>query len=265
MALSDYQIWFLTGSQHLYGPEAIEQVGRNSREIAAYLSEAAAIPASVVFKPVLTTAEEIAGICSEADNDARCIGVIAWMHTFSPAKNWIAGLAALRKPLLHLHTQYNRDIPWSEIDMDFMNLNQAAHGDREFGFIMSRLRLRRKVVVGHWRDEACRIRSALGRGRRPPGRRRGASRWRASATICARWRSPKATRWRRRRSFGYSVNGYGVGDLVAVVNEVGDGEIDALVAEYESAYRMTADLRRAARVTGRCARRRGSRSAWRNF
>ena len=154
MALSNYQIWFLTGSQHLYGPEAIEQVGAHSREITGYLNDLDEIPLQVVYKPVLTTAEEITGACSEANADERCVGVIAWMHTFSPAKNWIAGLTALRKPLLHLHTQFNRDIPWSEIDMDFMNLNQAAHGDREFGFMMSRLRLRRKVVVGHWRDAA---------------------------------------------------------------------------------------------------------------
>ncbi len=244
MALSDYQIWFLTGSQHLYGPEAIEQVGRNSREIAALLNDAAAIPVTVAFKPVLTTAEAIAGICLEADNDDRCIGVIAWMHTFSPAKNWIAGLAALRKPLLHLHTQYNRDIPWSDIDMDFMNLNQAAHGDREFGFIMSRLRLRRKVVVGHWRDEG--VQDQIGVWAR------AAAGWQESGRIkLARFgdnmRSVAVTEGDKvaaQAQFGYSVNGYGIGDLVAVVNQVSDGEIDALVAEYESSYRLAADLRK---------------------
>ena len=243
MALSDYQIWFLTGSQHLYGPEAIEQVGRNSREIAAYLNDAAAIPVTVAFKPVLTTAEEIAGICLEADNDDRCIGVIAWMHTFSPAKNWIAGLSALRKPLLHLHTQYNRDIPWSDIDMDFMNLNQAAHGDREFGFIMSRLRLRRKVVVGHWRDDG--VQDQIGVWAR------AAAAWQESGRIkVARFgdnmRSVAVTEGDKvaaQAQFGYSVNGYGIGDLVAVVNQVSDGEIDALVREYESSYRLAADLR----------------------
>ena len=244
MALSDYQVWFLTGSQHLYGPEAIEQVGRNSREIAAHLSEAASIPVSVAFKPVLTTAEAIAGVCSEANNDARCIGVIAWMHTFSPAKNWIAGLAALQKPLLHLHTQYNRDIPWSEIDMDFMNLNQAAHGDREFGFIMSRLRLRRKVVVGHWRAEN--VQDQIGVWAR------AAAAWGETGRIkVARFgdnmRSVAVTEGDKvaaQAQFGYSVNGYGLGDLVAVVNQVSDAEIDALAAEYESAYRMTPDLRK---------------------
>lgn len=244
MALSDYQIWFLTGSQHLYGPEAIEQVGRNSREIAAQLDDAAAIPVQVVFKPVLTTAEEIAGVCSEANNDARCIGLIAWMHTFSPAKNWIAGLSLLRKPLLHLHTQYNRDIPWSEIDMDFMNLNQAAHGDREFGFMLSRLRMRRKVVVGHWRAES--VQSQIGVWAR------AAAAWQETGRIkVARFgdnmRSVAVTEGDKvaaQAQFGYSVNGYGVGDLVALVNQVGDGEIDALVAEYEDTYRMSADLRK---------------------
>ncbi|MDE2750166.1 MAG: L-arabinose isomerase [Chloroflexota bacterium] len=243
MALSDYQVWFLTGSQHLYGPEAIEQVGRHSREIAAFLNDAAAIPVQVVFRPPLTTAEAIAGICSEANNDERCIGVIAWMHTFSPAKNWIAGLSALQKPLLHLHTQYNRDIPWSEIDMDFMNLNQAAHGDREFGFIMSRLRLRRKVVVGHWRDES--LQDQLGVWAR------AAAGWHETRRVkVARFgdnmRSVAVTEGDKvaaQAQFGYSVNGYGLGDLVAVVNQVSDGEIDALVAEYEQAYRMAADLR----------------------
>ncbi|MCY3831738.1 MAG: L-arabinose isomerase [Chloroflexi bacterium] len=242
MALSDYQVWFLTGSQHLYGPEAIEQVGRNSREIAAHLHEAAAIPVQVVYKPVLTTAEAIAGLCSEADNDARCVGLIAWMHTFSPAKNWIAGLSALRKPLLHLNTQYNRDIPWSEIDMDFMNLNQAAHGDREFGFMMSRLRMRRKVVVGHWRAESVQDRIGVWA--------RAAAAWQETGRVkVARFgdnmRSVAVTEGDKvaaQAQFGYSVNGYGVGDLAAVVNEVSDGEIDALIAEYEMAYRMGADL-----------------------
>ncbi len=243
MALSDYQIWFLTGSQHLYGPEAIEQVGRHSREIAAFLNDVGAIPVQVVFRPPLTTAEAIAGICSEANNDERCIGAVAWMHTFSPAKNWIAGLAALDKPLLHLHTQYNRDIPWSEIDMDFMNLNQAAHGDREFGFIMSRLRLRRKVVVGHWRDE--RLQDQVGVWAR------AAAGWHETRRVkVARFgdnmRSVAVTEGDKvaaQAQFGYSVNGYGLGDLVAVVNQVSDGEIDALVAEYEQTYRMAADLR----------------------
>ncbi len=243
MRLGNYQIWFLTGSQHLYGPEAIEQVGAHSREIAAYLDDLTEMPLEVVYKSVLTTAEEITGICNEANVSARCVGVVAWMHTFSPAKNWIAGLTALRKPLLHLHTQYNRDIPWAEIDMDFMNLNQAAHGDREFGFMMSRLRLRRKVVVGHWRAETAPGQIAV---------------WARAAAAWAETQNMKVARFgdnmrdvavtegdkvAAQAQFGYQVNGYGVGDLVAVVDQVTDAEIDALTAEYDAAYRMSADLR----------------------
>ena len=243
MTLSDYQVWFLTGSQHLYGPEAIEQVGAHSREIAAALDDSAEIPLRVVYKPVLTTAEAIHGACNEANTDEKCMGVIAWMHTFSPAKNWIAGLTALRKPLLHFHTQYNRDIPWAAIDMDFMNLNQAAHGDREFGFMLSRLRLRRKVVVGHWRDVEAQ-------------RQIGA--WTRAAAAWAETQGMKVARFgdnmrnvavtegdkvAAQAQFGYQVNGYGIGDLAALVNQVGDAEVDALTAEYADTYVMAADLR----------------------
>ena len=243
MALSNYQVWFLTGSQHLYGPEAIEQVGEHSREIAAALNDVAEIPLEIVYKPVLTTAEEIYSICSEANTTAKCVGVITWMHTFSPAKNWIAGLSSLQKPLLHLHTQYNCDIPWSEIDMDFMNLNQAAHGDREFGFMMSRLRMRRKVVVGHWQDGTVQGQIAVWA--------RASAAWRETqgmkvARFGDNMRSVAVTEGDKvaaQAQFGYQVNGYGVGDLVAVVDEVSAAEIDALVAEYEATYRMSADLR----------------------
>ncbi len=152
--LSKYEIWFLVGSQQLYGQDAIEQVATHSREIVAALNDSTSIPVRVVFKPVLPTPNAIHSICMEANATETCVGIVTWMHTFSPAKNWIAGLSALQKPLAHLHTQYNRDIPWSEINMDFMNLNQAAHGDREFGFMASRMRLNRKVVVGHWADDA---------------------------------------------------------------------------------------------------------------
>ena len=244
MPLSDYQIWFLTGSQHLYGPEAIEQVGAHSREIAAYLDDLAEIPLQVVYKPVLTTPEEILAACSDANTDTQCVGVVAWMHTFSPAKNWIAGLTTLQKPLLHLHSQYNRDIPWSEIDMDFMNLNQAAHGDREFGFMMSRLRLRRKVVVGHWRDTRVQGQVAVWA--------RAAAAWHETqgmkvARFGDNMRNVAVTEGDKvaaQAQFGYQVNGYGVGDLVAVVNQVSDAEIDALAEEYEATYRMSADLRK---------------------
>src|SRR5215213_4168699 len=147
--LKQLEVWFVTGSQHLYGEETLRQVAEHSQQIAASLDKAAQVPVRVVFKPT----EEIYGICQEANTAPNCIGIVAWMHTFSPAKMWINGLKILRKPLLHLHTQFNRDIPWSEIDMDFMNLNQSAHGDREFGFLAARMKLKRKLVAGHWKDE----------------------------------------------------------------------------------------------------------------
>ena len=243
MALSDYQVWFLTGSQHLYGPEAIEQVGEHSREIAAFLNVIAMIPIEIVTRPVLTTAEEIHNICREANQTPNCVGVMAWMHTFSPAKNWIPGLSALRKPLLHLHTQYNRDIPWADIDMDFMNLNQAAHGDREFGFMMSRMRMKRKVVVGHWQDENVQAQISV-------WTRAAAAWYETQGMKVARFgdnmRSVAVTEGDKvaaQAAFGYQVNGYGVGDLVAWVRRVSDAEIDALVKEYEATYRMSAELK----------------------
>src|SRR5574338_692182 len=150
--LKELEVWFVTGSQHLYGEKTLKQVAQHSREIALFLNNAKEISVRVVFKPVVKTPEEIFAICQEANNAKKCIGIIAWMHTFSPAKMWIGGLKILHKPLCELHTQLNSDIPWNDIDMDFMNLNQSAHGDREFGFIMSRMRLRTKVIVGFWQD-----------------------------------------------------------------------------------------------------------------
>ena len=150
--LASFEVWFVTGSQHLYGPETLETVARQATEVAAALDASASIPVRVVMKPVVVDAEGIRAVMLEANAAPACVGVIAWMHTFSPAKMWVAGLDALQRPLLHLHTQYHQGIPWDGIDMDFMNLNQAAHGDREFGFIAARMRLERKVVVGHWTD-----------------------------------------------------------------------------------------------------------------
>ena len=150
MDLRKLEVWFVTGSQHLYGKEALDQVAEHSNQIASFLDKES--PLRVIWKPVLTTPEAIRDLCLEANNAKSCAGLVLWMHTFSPAKMWIAGLSALNVPFLHLHTQFNRELPWSTIDMDFMNLNQAAHGDREFGFITARLRLARKVVVGFWQD-----------------------------------------------------------------------------------------------------------------
>jgi L-arabinose isomerase len=151
--LKKLEVWFVTGSQSLYGEETLVQVAEHSRQIAQYLSQAHQVPVQVVFKPILTSSDGIYQLCLEANAAKNCIGLITWMHTFSPAKMWIAGLTNLKKPFVHLHTQFNRDIPWSTIDMDFMNLNQSAHGDREYGFIGSRLRLNRKVIVGFWQED----------------------------------------------------------------------------------------------------------------
>ena len=234
--LKGYEVWFVTGSQHLYGPKTLERVAEHSREIASALDASAHIPVKVVFKPVLTTPEAIRDLCLEANSTKNCIGLITWMHTFSPAKMWIAGLSALKKPLLHLHTQYNREIPWSEIDMDFMNLNQSAHGDREFGFIGSRMRLNRKVVVGHWQDDD--IQASIGIWVR------AACAWSdAQGGKIARFgdnmRDVAVTEGDKVEAqirLGYDVYGYGVGDLVELINQVADAEIDKLVQTYFDEY-----------------------------
>jgi L-arabinose isomerase len=240
----DLEVWFVTGSQNLYGPETLRQVAANSQEIAAALSAAAAIPVRVVFRPVVKTPDEASAVCQEANAAPACIGLVTWCHTFSPSKMWINGLKSLRKPLLHLHTQHNRDLPWSTIDMDFMNLNQAAHGDREHGFIMSRLRLDRKVVVGHWQDVE--VQERLGA-------------WCRAALAWHDWQGARFCRFgdnmrevavtegdkvAAQIQFGYSVNGYGVGDLVACVEAVTPEEADALVEQYEASYTLAPSLRR---------------------
>ena len=176
-ALDRFDIWLVTGSQDLYGEEVLLQVGDHSTKIGAGLDAAPSIPVRVVTKPVVKGPEAIEQLCKEANADPRCVGVVAWMHTFSPSKMWIGGLTSLRKPFLHLHTQFNRDLPWEQIDMDFMNLNQAAHGDREFGFIGTRMRLDRKVVVGHWGDDD--LQKEIGTWVR------AACAWAASATTAA--------------------------------------------------------------------------------
>ena len=241
--LKGYEVWFVTGSQHLYGPKTLETVAEHSREIAAVLGESAHMPVQVVFKPVLTTPDAIRELCLEANSARNCIGLVTWMHTFSPAKMWIAGLSLLRKPFLHLHTQFGREIPWSTIDMDFMNLNQSAHGDREFGFIGSRMRLNRKVVVGHWGDEETQREIGV---------------WVRAACAWADAQGAKIARFgdnmrdvavtegdkvQAQIQFGYDVYGYGVGDLVKRVNDVGDAEVDQLVQTYLDEYDVAAELR----------------------
>lgn len=240
--LKQNEVWFVTGSQHLYGPKTLEQVATNSKEIAKALGNSNEILVQVVFKPVLTTPEDIRNLCLEANSTKNCIGLITWMHTFSPAKMWIAGLSLLKKPFLHLHTQYNREIPWSTIDMDFMNLNQAAHGDREFGFIGSRMRLNRKVVVGHWGDAD--VQKSIGV-------------WVRAASAWADWQGAKIARFgdnmrsvavtegdkvQAEIDLGYSVYGYGVGDLVREVNKVEDSEVNKLIEEYLDVYDVVPSL-----------------------
>ena len=237
------ELWFLTGSQELYGEQTLRQVAEQSREIANALDGTSEIGLPVVWKPVLTSAAGIRQACVDASSDPSCVGVIAWMHTFSPAKAWISGLEALRKPLLHLHTQANVTLPWAEIDMDFMNLNQAAHGDREFGFIETRMRVRRKTVVGHVSDPG--VRERIGSWAR------AALGWDAAQNLrLARFgdnmRDVAVTEGDKVEAqvrFGMSVNTYGVNDLVAVVDAIADAEIDKLVAEYEAAYTVAPELR----------------------
>jgi L-arabinose isomerase len=242
--LKQLEVWFITGSQHLYGPAALKQVAANSQQVAQALDASSAIPVKVVFKPVVKTPDEATALCQEANLAPQCIGLISWCHTFSPSKMWINGLSLLRKPLAHLHTQHNRDIPWATIDMDFMNLNQAAHGDREHGFIMSRMRMNRKVVVGFWQDAAvqgqlgawCRAAAAWHDGQGAKFCRFGDNMREVAVT--------EGNKVSAQLKFGYAVNGYGVGDLVKQVNAVTDAEITALCQAYEAGYTMAKDLRK---------------------
>ncbi len=237
--LKKLEVWFVTGSQHLYGPDTLKKVAEDSAEIAAFLERSPSVVTKVVFKPVLTTPDSISELCSKANSDPNCIGLITWMHTFSPAKMWIRGLSILNRPFLHLHTQLNRDIPWDTIDMDFMNLNQSAHGDREFGFISARMRLNRKVIVGHYMD---------------PETVAGISVWIRSAAALADAKTLKVARFgdnmrdvavtegnkvSAQMQMGYSVYGYGVGDLVKSVNDVKDTAVRKLIGDYGDEYKMT--------------------------
>jgi L-arabinose isomerase len=238
------EVWFLTGSQGMYGEQTLRQVAEQSRHIAQALQASGHVPAQVVWKPVLTGADAIRRACLDATADDDCAGVIAWMHTFSPAKMWIAGLNALAKPLLHLHTQANVALPWATIDMDFMNLNQAAHGDREFGYIQTRLGVARSTVAGHVSDPV--VTTRIGG-------------WARAALGRAELRSMKLARFgdnmrevavtegdkvAAQLQFGASVNTYGVNDLVAVVDSVADERVTGVAAEYEDSYRVAAELRR---------------------
>jgi len=243
-ALRGFEIWFATGSQHLYGDETLKQVAKHSSLISRSLNESETLPVKIVFKPILKSTEEIYNLCQEANSSNKCIGIIAWMHTFSPAKMWIGGLKILQKPLLHLHTQFNRDIPWADIDMDFMNLNQSAHGDREFGFVMSRMRLNRKIVVGHWQDKEVLNKIET---------------WARAAAAWQDWQGAKFVRFgdnmryvavtdgdkvEAEMKFGYSVNTYGVGDLVKMISDVKETAITKLCDEYAALYKIASSLKK---------------------
>lgn len=238
------QIWFVCGSQHLYGPKTLAQVEADAQAIATALFEQKTLPLPVRFKPVVTTPDEVTALCSQANADPECAGLILWMHTFSPSKMWIRGLNLLSKPFLHLHTQFDRALPWDAIDMDYMNLNQSAHGDREAGFIHTRMRLGRKVVVGHWSDPEviARIDS-----------------WQRAVRAWTEWQGARFCRFgdnmravavtegdkvAAEMAFGFSTNGYGISELVARVDNASQADITALLADYEQAYDIAPELRR---------------------
>ncbi len=239
--IKDFEFWFITGSQHLYGPETLKQVAEHSKIMVEQLNLDSTIPYKIVFKPIVTTSDEILKVFIDANSDEKCAGIITWMHTFSPSKMWIAGFSQLNKPYLHLHTQFNQAIPWGEIDMDFMNLNQSAHGDREHGFIAARMRLARKVIAGYWEDAS--VRGRIGA-------------WERTAAAYMWSRNLKVVRFgdnmrevavtegdkvEAQIKLGWSVNTYGVGDLVAKVNKVTNQEIDSLIAEYKTRYDIASD------------------------
>ncbi|NLD38593.1 MAG: L-arabinose isomerase [Desulfatiglans sp.] len=241
-AYENISIWMVAGSQHLYGEETLKQVRSHTEEIAGYLNGLDNIPAEILYKGILTTLQEITDFCIRASADDQCAGVILWMHTFSPSKMWINGLKVITKPILHLHTQYNRDIPWGDIDMDFMNLNQSAHGDREHGYINTRMKIDRKVVTGFWKDDRV---------------HKGISSWIRAAAALRDIRGAKVARFgdnmrdvavtegdkvAAQIAFGFDVYGYGVGDLVARIKEVKEERIDALIKEYKETYVVDKEL-----------------------
>ena len=241
--ISNKEIWFVTDSQHLYGEETLNQVAKNSQEIAKGLDASKNIPVKIIFKPTVKTPSEITAICEAANASKNCIGIITWMHTFSPAKMWIAGLSILNKPLCHLHTQFNAEIPWKDINMDFMNLNQSAHGDRELGYIMSRMRIKRKVVVGHWQEE--KVQSKIGI-------------WSRVALGCDEMKNLKVARFgdnmrevavtdgdkvEAQIRFGMSVNGYDSSDITKKIEKVTSQQVNDLVKVYEKEYNLSDKLK----------------------
>jgi len=229
-------VWFVIGTQHLYGAETLRQVEEHARQVMEGLNQAGTLPVPLVLQPLVKSPDEALALCRAANHDNQCVGIITWLHTFSPAKMWIGGLSVLNKPLLQFHTQFNAEIPWDSMDMDFMNLNQTAHGGREFGFIGARMGLQHSVITGHWQDRTSQQRI---------------SRWINAALAKQASQQLKVARFgdnmrevavtegdkvAAQIQFGYAVNGWGVGDLVEVINGVSDGDVSALIDEYESQY-----------------------------
>ena len=237
------EVWFVVGSQHLYGPKILQQVADNARVVVDELNASGRFPVKIVLKPTVKTPDEILAVCREASHSEACIGLITWMHTFSPAKMWIAGLSVLDKPFMQLHTQFNSQIPWDSMDMDFMNLNQTAHGGREFGFIGARMRQHYTVVVGHWQDDGAqrkierwiRVAAAVYDSRRMKVARFGDNMREVAVT--------EGDKVAAQIKFGYSVNGYAMGDLVESIEAVGDASVSQLVAEYEASYELSAAVK----------------------
>ena len=242
MTPKEKEVWFVTGSQHLYGKEILSEVADHSHAICSHLNTTNKIAVPIKFKGVVTTQEEVLGVMLAANSEGNCIGIIAWMHTFSPAKMWINGLKVLNKPLLHLHTQFGESIPWQTIDMDYMNLHQSAHGDREFGFICTRMKIPRKVVVGHWKDDA--LQEEL-------------DHWCRAAIGWEDWQGAQFARFgdnmrqvavtegdkvEAQMKFGFAVNTYGVGDLVESIQKVSDEELNQLLHIYADSYDLSPEL-----------------------
>jgi len=239
-SLDSLSVWFVIGTQHLYGPETLRQVEQHAQQVVDGMNQQSALPLKLVVKPLVKSPDEALALCRDANHDNSCVGIITWLHTFSPAKMWIGGLSVLNKPLMQFHTQFNAEIPWDSMDMDFMNLNQTAHGGREFGFIGARMGLQHSVVTGHWQDSASLARIAKWMR---AAIAKQASQQLKVARFGDNMREVAVTEGNKvsaQIQFGYAVNGWGVGDLVEVINQVSDGDVNALIDEYEGMYEFSA-------------------------
>ncbi|MEN4767782.1 L-arabinose isomerase [Duffyella gerundensis] len=239
-SLDSLSVWFVIGTQHLYGPETLRQVEQHAQQVVDGMNQQSALPLKLVVKPLVKSPDEALALCRDANHDNGCVGIITWLHTFSPAKMWIGGLSVLNKPLMQFHTQFNAEIPWDSMDMDFMNLNQTAHGGREFGFIGARMGLQHSVVTGHWQDSASLARIAKWMR---AAIAKQASQQLKVARFGDNMREVAVTEGNKvsaQIQFGYAVNGWGVGDLVEVINQVSDGDVNALIDEYEGLYEFSA-------------------------